>query len=324
MVRALAPMLAVAGRPPDVPGLWSIEMKWDGMRAIARSGRDCRLSSRTGRDITATFPEVAATLDELSRGRELIIDGEIVAPDPASGSPHFGRLQQRMHVRRPSAVLMRAVPTQYFAFDLLSVDGRLITALPYSERRRRLEDAALSAAAVQTPPSWADVDAATMLELAREHQLEGIVSKLAASPYRPGIRSPTWVKTPLRRAADVIVAGWLPGRGRFSTLFGSLILAGYDGEGRLVHIGNVGTGWTMRASRALQARLDELARDTDPFDLPPQGWSTRHAQWVEPRIVGLVEYREVTAEGLRHPSWRGVRPDKPPREVTVPANVPLG
>ncbi len=78
-------------------------------------------------------------------------------------------------------MLMRAVPIQYFAFDLLSVHCRLITALPYSERRRRLEDAALSAAAVQTPPSWTDVDAATMLELAREHRLEGIVSKLAAS-----------------------------------------------------------------------------------------------------------------------------------------------
>jgi bifunctional non-homologous end joining protein LigD len=144
------------------------------------------------------------------------------------------------------------------------------------------------------------------------------VSPVNRSPYRPGIRSPTWVKTPLRQAADVIVTGWLPGRGRFSTLFGSLVLAAYDGKGRLVHIGNVGTGWTMRDRRALQVRLDELARDTDPFDLPPQGWLTRHAHWVEPRIVGMVEYREVTAEGLRHPSWRGVRPDKPPREVKTP------
>jgi bifunctional non-homologous end joining protein LigD len=318
VVRTLAPMLAVAGRPPDVPGLWSIEMKWDGMRAIARSSRDCRLSSRTGRDVTATFPEVAATLDELTRGHELIIDGEIVAPDPALGAPHFGRLQRRMHLRRPTAVLMRAVPIQYFAFDLLAIDGQLITTLPYSERRLRLEDAALSATAVQTPPSWTDVDAATMLELARKHRLEGIVSKLTTSTYRPGIRSPTWVKTPLRQATDAIVAGWLPGRGRFSTLFGSLVLAAYDDDGRLMHIGNVGTGWTMPTRRALQARLDELARDATPLDLQPPGWLTRYAHWVEPQIVGLIEFREVTADGLRHPSWRGVRTDKPPCEVKVP------
>ncbi|MEW1734343.1 ATP-dependent DNA ligase [Nocardia beijingensis] len=322
MVGPLAPMLAVAGQPPDVPGVWSIEMKWDGMRAIAQTGRRCRLSSRSGRDVTATFPEVAAALDVLTEGRGLIIDGEIVAPDLASGAPQFGRLQRRIHVQKPSAVLMRAIPIQYFAFDLLGADGQLITGLPYSQRRRRLVDVALSSASVQTPPSWSDVDAATMLDLAREHQLEGIVSKLAASPYRPGVRSPTWVKTPLRQAADVIVAGWVPGRGRFSTLFGSLILAAYDGQGRLVHIGNVGTGWTMRARRTLQAQLNELARDSDPFDLPPQGWLTRYARWVEPQIVGLVEYREVTAEGLRHPSWRGVRPDKSLHEVTVPVNVP--
>ncbi|MEV0248566.1 non-homologous end-joining DNA ligase [Nocardia sp. NPDC050712] len=312
-------MLATAGRPPDEPDRWAIEMKWDGIRALVEcDGTRCRLFSRNGRDISGSFPELTAQLLTLADGRSLLIDGEITAPEPASGAPSFARLQRRMHVLEPSAALRRDVPVEYFAFDLLELEGESLMSLPYQERRDRLADLEFEAPGIRASPYWVDVDAETMLALAHEHHLEGIVSKLLTSPYRPGTRSPAWIKTPFRRTTEAVVAGWLPGSGRLTTMFGSLVLGAYDAAGHLVHIGNVGTGWTMPARRALQAELDRIARTDSPFDLPAPAALTRTAHWVEPVIVADVEYREASTEGLRHPSWRGVRVDKSPREVTVP------
>ncbi|MEU8896144.1 non-homologous end-joining DNA ligase [Nocardia sp. NPDC048505] len=312
-------MLATAGQPPDDRDRWAIEMKWDGIRALAScDGARCRLHSRNGRDISASFPELAEQLLTLADGRVLLVDGEITAPDPATGAPSFARLQRRMHVLRPTPALLREVPVEYFAFDVLELDGEPVMNLPYQQRRDRLAALALEGPGVHASPYWVDVDAETMLALAHEHHLEGIVSKLLTSTYRPGTRSPAWIKTAIRHTTEVIVAGWLPGSGRFATTFGSLVLGAYDSADRLVHIGNVGTGWTMPARRALQADLDRLARPDSPFDLPPPPALTRAAHWVDPSIVADVEYREASAEGLRHPSWRGVRLDKSPHEVKVP------
>ncbi|WP_378741325.1 hypothetical protein [Nocardia brasiliensis] len=171
-----APMLATAGRPPDDPGRWAFEMKWDGMRAITTAaGGTCRFFSRNMRDVSRAFPELTAAVAALAGQREMIIDGEIIAPEPATGAPSFARLQHRMHVTRPAAELIRAFPVQLFVFDLLELDGRPLMTLPYLERRSWLADSALTGPLVSTPPFWTDVDAATMLDLAREHQLEGIL-----------------------------------------------------------------------------------------------------------------------------------------------------
>lgn len=308
-------MLAVSGQPPDDAG-WAVEMKWDGVRAIVVcDGDGCRLYSRNRRDITGTYPELIDTLTKRAGGRELVLDGEIIAQTP-EGTPSFALLQHRMHVIRPARRLLDTVPVRLFLFDLLSQAGETLTNAPYLQRRDRLAALGFAAGPVQTPPHWLGVGAAQLLGAARENRLEGIVSKQIDSVYRPGRRSPDWIKTPLRETIEAIVAGWTTGNGALGPTFGSLILAAYDSAGALVHIGNVGTGFSAADRRVLRARLDTIARERSPLARVLPRLGTAH--WVEPVLVGDIEFREFTGDGLRHPSWRGLRADKSPAEVTMP------
>ncbi|WP_067689009.1 non-homologous end-joining DNA ligase [Nocardia jejuensis] len=310
-------MLATGGPPPDGPE-WAVEMKWDGIRIIAVcDAGDCALYTRNGNSVGRSYPELVTALKRLSGTDFLMLDGEIVAQDP-DGAPSFGRLQRRMHVTRPGEQLMAEVPVRLFAFDLLAVGDTALTGEPYLERRRRLADLDF-ADPLSAPPHWIGTDAAQLLNVAREHRLEGIVSKRIDSVYLPGRRSPAWIKTPLRRNTEVVVAGWTPGAGAFGPTFGSLILGAHDESGRLVFIGLAGTGFTQAARRIIRATLDEIETPASPFDpIPPEsapaGW-----RWVAPILVGDVEYREFAGERLRMPSWKGLRTDKTPAMVEMPA-----
>ncbi|MGW4066257.1 non-homologous end-joining DNA ligase [Nocardia grenadensis] len=313
-----APMLATPGRPPDTPD-WAVEMKWDGVRAIVIcSGADCRLYSRNRREITGSYPDLVTALTGRLGGRDVMLDGEIIAQTPA-GAPSFRLLQRRMHVVRPSRALIGAVPVQLFLFDILTDAAADVTGLPYLDRRERLQALALDSAPLQTPPYWVGAPADRLLDAARDNGLEGIISKRLDSTYHPGRRSPAWIKTPIRKTTEAVVAGWTAGTGSASATFGSLILAAHDADGRLVHIGNVGTGFTSAARRALRTRLDEIARSEALFPLTPARFGRPGApHWVDPVLVGDIEYREYTGEGLRHPSWRGLRNDKTSDEVGMP------
>ncbi|MFE3194813.1 non-homologous end-joining DNA ligase [Nocardia sp. NPDC059240] len=309
-------MLATGGRPPEGPG-WAFEMKWDGVRIIALAGGgEGQLFSRNGNDVSAAYPEVVAALKALPDNGSLILDGEIVALD-RGGAPSFGLLQRRMHVARPGEQLIGDVPVRFFVFDLLTVDGVDIMRQPYLERRVRLAELDLPVP-LSVPPHWVDTDAESLLEVAREHRIEGIVSKRTDSVYLPGRRSPAWIKTPLRERTEVVVAGWTPGSGAFGASFGSLVLGAHDDTGRLVYIGNVGTGFTQAARRILRDALNEIEVDASPFEKPPTEAGAGGWHWVEPILVADVEYREFSGERLRMPSWKGLRTDKPPAMVAVP------
>lgn len=146
------------------------------------------------------------------------------------------------------------------------------------------------------------------------HGLEGIVGKPLGSTYRPGQRGP-WIKIKHSRHQEAVIAGWTPGAGRRSTMIGSLILGIYEDHG-LTYIGNVGTGFTDEALRTLAKRLEPLHRPDNPFDTSLPHQIERTAHWVEPELVGEVAYTEWTPDGhLRHPSWRGLRPDKRPEQI---------
>lgn len=310
-------MLATAGRPPALSDLWAFEMKWDGMRAITvLDGKQARLYSRNAREVTASFPELTAALVETAAGRRFVVDGEIVAPDLPTGIPSFHRLQHRIHIARPRAGLIAAIPVQLFVFDVLEIDDTDVTGRPYVVRRELLEALGLVSKLVRVPPYWTDVAPEQMLETAAEHGLEGMVSKRLDSVYRPGQRSRLWIKTPLRRSADVVVAGWISGSRPRSGLFGSLILGAHSPAGEFVYVGNVGTGFSLPQRRVLQARLDEIARKTSAFAAPPR-FGSALAHWVEPDLVATVYYREFTTT-LRHPSWAGLRTDQAPRDVGLP------
>ncbi|WP_245925372.1 ATP-dependent DNA ligase [Nocardia nova] len=317
MGRVPAPMLATAGRPPDDSDLWAFEMKWDGMRAITLlDNGEARTYSRNGREATASFPELADVLADTAAGRRLIIDGEIVAPELPTGIPSFRRLQHRMHIARPPATLIASVPVQLFVFDVLAIGDTDTTALPYVQRRDLLDELDLAGTLVRVPPYWTGIAPAQMLDAAADHGLEGIMAKRLDSIYRPGQRSRSWIKTPLRRSADVVVAGWILGSRPRTGVFGSLILGAHTPGGDLVYVGNVGTGFSVAQRRVLQARLDETACGASPFAAPPRFGSVP-AYWVEPGLVATVYYREF-ATTLRHPSWAGLRADQDPRDVGLP------
>ncbi|WP_328809358.1 non-homologous end-joining DNA ligase [Saccharothrix sp. 6-C] len=314
----IAPMLATPGDPPTGPG-WVVEFKWDGYRGVAYcQGGDVRVLSRNQLDLTDRFPELRV-LPEVVGGRTVVLDGEIVALGPDQ-RPSFELLQRRtgdtVGVRA-----LRAAPIAYYVFDLLVLDGRSVWNLPYAERRAMLTGLRLPGEhAVQVPPCFPDTEPAAILRVAGQYELEGIVSKRATSRYEPGRRSPAWVKTPLRRTAEVVVGGWKPGRGRRSGTVGSLLLGAYDGAD-LVFVGHVGTGFTDRALADLRQRLAGLQRSSNPFGTSVPREFARDARWVEPVLVGDVEFRNWTTDHrLRHPSWRGLRDDRAPREVHHPGH----
>ncbi|GAA0344596.1 hypothetical protein GCM10010151_37910 [Actinoallomurus spadix] len=294
--------------PPDQQE-YGWELKWDGVRAVAYvQGGSVRLMSRNDKDITRSYPELAALARMLRR--PAILDGEIVAL--RGGRPSFATLQSRMHVQRPGARLVRAVPVQYYLFDLLHLGEESLLSRPYTERRDRLDELGVDRPPVRVPPWWRG-EGETVSSVGLAQGLEGVVGKPLASPYLPGRRGP-WIKVKNVRHQEVVVAGWLPGAGRRVDTVGSLVLGVHD-DG-LRYAGSVGTGFTEADLRDLAARLAPLARDEEPFDPPAPRDVARRARWVRPTLVGEVAFAEWTPDGvLRHPSWRGLRPDKRPEDV---------
>jgi bifunctional non-homologous end joining protein LigD len=308
----IAPMLATLGRPPAQYADFAVEAKYDGQRGMAVVDRgQVMLLSRNGADITLTFPEITAALPCVVAGRRTVLDGEIVALDE-TGVPSFERLQRRWpQNRRPSAELLRQVPVQFFAFDVLRSQGQDVTHEPYAQRRQHLLELTAectTTSVMRAPGSFTDVDPAAVLESAAELNLEGIVCKHLDSPYMPGQRSRDWIKTPLRQRGEFVVGGWLPGIGANRHNVAAVLVGAHNAEGRLQFCGVVGAGMSARESRRLTAVLPKLARATSPFKSLPKDVA-RWALWATPVLVGDVEYREFNRGALRHPSWKGLRID---------------
>jgi bifunctional non-homologous end joining protein LigD len=313
----LPPMLARS--EPDLPpddGTWALEMKWDGVRALAYcEGSRVRLVSRTGEDITAAYPELRGLAAAVGR-RDALLDGEVVAL-AESGWPDFEALQNRMHVRDPALArrLVAAYPVTYLAFDLLYLDGRPLLDLPYAQRRAPLEDLQLNGPSWQTPPSFTGEPGASVQAVSREHGLEGVVAKRLDSRYEPGKRTGAWRKVKNLRRQEAVIGGWRPGKGNRSGQIGSL-LVGVQEDGGLAYAGHVGTGFTDRALRDLTQRLAPLQRATSPFATPLPADHARDAVWAEPVLVAEIAFTGWTHAGrMRAPSYQGLRADKDPAEV---------
>jgi bifunctional non-homologous end joining protein LigD len=298
-----------------------VEFKWDGIRVIAAAGAGrVRLISRNGNDLTAGYPELAAgeTPARLAERGPVLLDGELVVLD-SGGRPSFERLQQRMHLRSPGPELLARAPVVLYVFDVLYLAGRSLLGEPYDERREVLAGLVLDRIPhVGVPGGYTDLPAAQLLEVARAHGLEGVVSKRRHSRYEPGRRSPAWLKTPLITTMEVLVGGWTAGRGRRGGTIGALLVGAYDRDGRLRYLGRVGTGFTEAMLTDLAARLAPLTTPASLFGEPLPAAEARGARWVRPQLVGEVVYRTLTGERrLRHAAWRGLRPDRDPDEVTL-------
>jgi len=312
------PMLATAAKTLPTPDEhWAFEFKWDGVRAVIYvDGGRVRILSRNDRDVTVSYPELRG-LGEALGARPAVLDGEIVAFDD-EGRPSFGALQERMHVAEAARArrLAERVPVAYLAFDVLHLDGRATTSLPYEERRELLASLGLAGDHWQTPP-WYRGGGAAMLDAARQQRLEGVVAKRLGSAYQPGRRSGDWLKVKHLRTQEVLVVGWTPGQGRRQGRLGALLL-GVWRHGELTYAGKVGTGFSDRALDELGEALAPLVRPDTPVPGPLPRAQVHGATWVEPRLVGEVAFGEWTRDGrLRHPTWRGLRPDKDPAKVVV-------
>jgi bifunctional non-homologous end joining protein LigD len=314
MPEGLEPMLAYTGDLPPDDGRWAFEIKWDGVRALAYlQGGRLELRARSGRDITPRYPELRPLAAALA-GREVVLDGEVVAFDGAR--PSFQKLQGRMHLTSEHAVrrLAREDPVHYVAFDVLYLDGRSLMDLPYEERRAALAGLELQGPTWQAPAHHVG-DGAALLELTRAQQLEGVIAKRLDSAYLPGRRNPAWVKVKNICSTDVVIGGWLPGDGGRAGRLGSLVVGIPDADGELRYAGRVGTGFTQAELTRLGGMLDELASDESPFAgrQPP-----KLTRFVEPQLVARVDYTERTQGGtLRQPSYKGLRDDVAPGDVRI-------
>jgi bifunctional non-homologous end joining protein LigD len=312
------PMLASAAKtlPPDDEN-WAFEFKWDGVRAVAYvDGGRVRLLSRNDLDVTVSYPELRA-LGETFGSRPAILDGEIVAFDE-DNRPSFGVLQERMHVADANRArrLAQRIPVAYLLFDVLYLDGHLTTELTYRQRRKLLESLELRGAHWQTPP-WTEGRGDEVLTAATQNGLEGVVAKRLDSTYQPGRRSRDWVKVKHHRTQEVVLVGWTPGQGRRQGTVGALLLA-VPRDGRLRYAGKVGTGFSDKMLEELGEVLAPLRRRDPPVPGPLPRAQVAGATWVEPKLVGEVTFGEWTQQGrLRHPVWRGLRPDKAPADVVL-------
>jgi bifunctional non-homologous end joining protein LigD len=314
---AVSPMLAIAGSfPRREVDAWAVEMKWDGVRALAfiEAGR-VTLRSRTGKDITATYPELGGLGNAVGR-RQALLDGEIVAFNDA-GQPDFEALQPRIHVASPAQArqLAEINPVTYLAFDLLQLDGRPLAGLPYAGRRDLLTPLIPNGTWFLCPPAFPGADFDAVLAASAANGLEGVVAKRLDSRYEPGARSADWVKVKNALRQEVVVGGWKPGKGNREGLVGSLLVGFYSEQG-LVYCGHVGTGFSADELRMLTGQLAPLRRAGSPFDGAVPGEYARSAVWVEPRLVIDVTFDRWTRAGrMRAPVYKGLRDDKDPAEV---------
>jgi bifunctional non-homologous end joining protein LigD len=324
----VVPMLATAGSLPQTDDGWAFEVKWDGVRAIAYSRPgELRLESRNLNDVTDRYPELARLGRALS-SHSVILDGEIVAFD-RHGRPDFGTLQQRMQVssRAQAQRLAKDTPVTYMIFDLLWLDGHSVMGLTYAERRELLGALELNGESWKTP-EHAVGEGRALLQASTEQGLEGVVAKQLDSTYQPGARSPSWVKIKSVRRQELVVGGWLPGKGKRERRIGALLVGVYEPDGTLRYVGRVGSGLTEEDLDRLALLMRPLRRDNSPFEAgasPP-----REAIFAEPKLVVEVEFSEWTSAGsLRQPRYKGLRDDKDPTKIVreepvteVPAGEP--
>ncbi|MCW2660495.1 MAG: ATP-dependent ligase, partial [Mycobacterium sp.] len=300
---AITPMLASEGSVAALKaGQWSFEGKWDGYRLLVEVDHGAlRIRSRRGREVTKEYPELRSLAADLA-DHHVVLDGEAVILDK-TGVPSFHEMQNRGRGSR----------VEYWAFDLLYLDGRSLLRARYQDRRKLLE--ILAGGGNLIVPELLPGDGAQALDHSRKHGWEGVVAKKRDSTYQPGRRSASWIKDKNWKTQEVVIGGWKAGEGGRTSGIGSLLM-GIPTPGGLRFAGRVGTGFTERDLANLKETLAPLQTDQSPFDPPLPRSEARGVTYVEPVLVGEVRYSEWTPDDrLRQSSWRGLRPDKKPSEV---------
>jgi len=307
-----APQLATLVDKPPAGDEWLHELKFDGYRMVCHLSRGkARFWSRNGKDWTEKFPNLAEALKKFP-ATTAILDGEVVIVDKA-GRTSFQKLQQSMGRggdKAPAFV--------YEIFDLIYLNGFSLTSTPLRERKLLLESLLRSgkskaAKGVLRYSDHVEGNGALFFKQACEHGIEGIVSKLATSPYE-STRNRNWLKTKCLKRQEFVIAGYTPSKKGFPG-FGSLILGVFD-KRKFVYTGRVGTGFSIKQRLEIQKKLDRISQATMPFAEKPKDPGLRDAHWAKLQLVAEVEFTEWTADGsIRHPSFKGLREDKNPTDI---------
>jgi bifunctional non-homologous end joining protein LigD len=307
----ITPMLATLTEELPRVGDWIYEPKLDGIRALVYVSRGkVRIYSRNQKPLNEAYPELVEALAKAVRGNA-VLDGEIVAFDPASGLSSFSRLQQRMQLRDPVRARRSLVDVHLYLFDALYYEGIDLTGLPVLDRKSVLKDVVWYDGPIHfTHHETSGADA--MLLGACEKGAEGIIAKRADSRY-VSARSTDWLKIKCLRRQEFVIGGYTAPQGARAHL-GALLVGYYDDAGSLRYAGKVGTGYGRRTLEMLYQRLLPLHRSTSPFTAGPP--LSAGARWVTPKLVAEIGFSEWTHGGmLRHPRFIGLRDDKAAREV---------
>ena len=307
--QTFAPQLPTLVKSPPTGPQWVHEIKYDGYRIGARIERGkVNLITRNGNDWTRTSPEIVTAVKSLAVEKALI-DGEAAVVLP-NGTTSFQALQGALKERERGRLA-------YFVFDLLHLDGRDLTGLPLEQRKAilaRLSGEIAAADAVIRFSLHFAGDGAEVLRQACLKGLEGIVSKRLDLPYEPG-RSRSWLKTKCVKRQEFVIGGFTDPEGSRAGL-GALLVGVNDG-GQLRFAGKVGTGFTSDVLTHLRTRLERLEQSECPFSPKPAGTLGRNAHWVRPELAAEVAFTEWTEDGkIRHPSFQGLREDKPASQIT--------
>jgi bifunctional non-homologous end joining protein LigD len=304
----MRPMLATRGTHVPTGDDWTHEVKWDGMRVLVDTRDGVRLTSRNENDVSVSFPELQGLPAD-----DVLLDGEVVAF--GDGIPTFGALADRMHVSNPrrAAALVNTNPVTLLVFDVLRQGDRDLSRLPLAERREILLGLDLNDDRWQTPPAYDD--GPMLFDATKQQGLEGIVSKRLDSRYEFGARTRNWLKFAHRRRNSYVVGGWRPETGSEHRL-GALLVGEPTADG-LVYRGRVGSGIAGKVGPMLHGVLAPHARGSSPFVDEVPKLDALGTHWVEPVLVVDVEALGLTPQRrLRQPSYRGVRTDLGPEELT--------
>ncbi|MGE0404716.1 MAG: non-homologous end-joining DNA ligase [Candidatus Korobacteraceae bacterium] len=323
MPQVIRPMLATLVEDVFSHPDWLYEVKWDGYRAVTfiRDGK-LRLVSRNQNDLTAQYLELR-NLPSLVAAEEAILDGEIVALDE-QGRPSFSQMQQRTGIRGSGE--RRApktdIPVLYYAFDLLYLDGYDLTQVELEGRKKLLKQILDSRAQVRYSEHFDDGE--QLFSAAKAQKLEGIVAKRRKSCYEFK-RSREWLKVKITRRLECVIGGYTDPQGSREH-FGSVVLGLHDDRGRLIHVGQAGSGFTETSHAELWKLLHKLKSDHNPFH--GKVVALRRVHWVKPELVAEIKFTEWTHETedggvkMRAPVFQGLRTDKPAKECRFEKALP--
>lgn len=302
----IEPMLSESATIPPLGDEFVYEVKWDGIRAmISLEDGQLKIRSRNQNDITKQFPELL-TADKSFRATCGLFDAEIVCLDK-TGKPEFKKVINRLMTSGESNIekLSKSNPAYCYIFDCLYLDGRSLINEPLIRRKEWLKDAIKRDTQYRT--SECVEDGRSLLEAAREHNLEGIMAKDSTSRYLPGKRSDAWLKIKIRNTRECVVIGYNEGKGNRSHAFGGLHIAEKEGD-ELIYRGKVGTGFNDASIKDIFKQIKKLKETKKPVDKIVL--DEKVSKWVEPKLYVEVSFASFTPDkNFREPVFIRMRPD---------------